>query len=218
MKGVFNKRPSLPRYSSTWDVAKVLHYLRSLSPVDRLSLKFLSYKLSMLISLTLACRTQALFYLDIRNMIKSKEGYTLMYSGLLKHCKPGKDNPVAFLKSYPPDRGLCVIRVLKEYLKRTSLLRNQESRLFISYMKPHKAVTKSTISRWLRNVMVLSGINVDLFKPHSIRGAASSKAKREAVPMDQILSTAGWTNSKTFAEFYNKPVGEVRNFADAVLQ
>lgn len=217
MKGVYNKRPSLPRYSVTWDVSKVLNYLRTLSPVKSLSLKLLSFKLVMLISLTLACRTQALHLLDIRQMVKSKEGYTLMYSGLLKHSKPGKDNPVAVLKSYPPDRSLCVVFVLKEYLHRTLLLRSSVTQLVISFVKPHKAVTKSSISRWLRTVMISSGINCDVFKVHSIRAATTSKARNELLPMEQILSTAGWSNTRTFARFYDKPMEQSVSFAESVL-
>ena len=76
----------------------------------------------MLISLTLACRTQSLHLLDLRGMVKTKDSYVLLYSQVLKHSKPGKDNPVAVLKSYPPDRRLCVIFVLKEYLSRTEYI------------------------------------------------------------------------------------------------
>ena len=116
MKGVFNQRPTTSRYSQFWDVSIVLRYLQKLSPVRTLSLKLLTLKLAMLISLTLACRTQSLHLLDLRGMVKTKDSYVLLYSQVLKHSKPGKDNPVAVLKSYPPDRRLCVIFVLEEYL------------------------------------------------------------------------------------------------------
>ena len=58
MTGVFNLRPTQPRYKEFWDVALVLDYLRTLMPVSDLSLKQLSYKLAMLIALTQASRTQ----------------------------------------------------------------------------------------------------------------------------------------------------------------
>lgn len=183
MKGVFNERPSLPRYSETWDVSLVLKYLQKLSPVKDLSLKLLTFKLAMLISLTLACRTQSIHLLDIRGLSKRKDSFILLYSNVLKHSKPGKDNPMAILRAYPPDRRLCVVYALKEYLNRTEQLRNGYTSLFISYMKPHKPVTRETISRWLRTVMCSAGINCEQFKTHSIRGAAVSKAKVNCVPV-----------------------------------
>lgn len=219
MKGVYNQRPSLPRYTETWDVAIVLTYLQTLSPVKGLSLKLLTLKLVMLISIISACRTQSLHLLDVRGMVKRKDSYVLLYSDVLKHSKPGKDNPVVVLKSYPPDRRLCVIFALKEYLTRTETLRSAScTSLFISYMSPYKRVTKETISRWLRTVMCSAGINCEVFKTHSIRGAVTSKAKVNCVPIDQILKTAGWTNTKTFGKFYEKPVTSHTSFADAVLK
>lgn len=51
MKGFFLSRPTLPKYQFTWDVNKVLGFLKSLSPVQDLSFLDLSKKLAMLFSL-----------------------------------------------------------------------------------------------------------------------------------------------------------------------
>ena len=66
------------------------------------------------------------------------------------------------------DEKVCVVVTLDEYGKRTEKLRGSEQRLFISYMKPYKVVSSSTISRRLRNVLTLSGIDISKYKPHSI--------------------------------------------------
>ena len=219
MKGVFNLHPSNPKYCEIWDVSKVLLYLQKLSPVSKLSLKLLTYKLAMLIALTLASRTQSLHLLDIRDMRKGYDTYTLFYSDVLKQTRPGKSNPVAELKAYPCDRRLCVIFVLKEYLKRTNAIRKDHTKLFLSYVKPYGTVSKDTISRWLRNVMFNSGIDCTKFNVHSIRSAASTKANLNFVSMDKIISVAGWSNTKTFATYYNKPVRtNNEDFSNAVLQ
>ena len=68
-------------------------------------------------SLPLASRMQSIHLLDIRNMKKGYDTYTLFYRDLLKQSRQGKGNPVAELKAYPRDRRLCVIFALKEYLK-----------------------------------------------------------------------------------------------------
>ena len=41
MKGIFNMKPSLPRYVNTWDVQTVITYLDSLKTLE-VSLKVLS--------------------------------------------------------------------------------------------------------------------------------------------------------------------------------
>jgi hypothetical protein len=46
MKGIFQLRPATPRICTTWQVGPVLRYLSSLEPVQQLSLKVLSLKLT----------------------------------------------------------------------------------------------------------------------------------------------------------------------------
>ena len=102
---------------------------------------------------------------------------------------------------------------------RTQTLRKKDcDSLFISYVKPHNAISKDTISRWLRNVLFNAGIDCTKFKPHSIRSAAVSKAKANFVPIGHILQVAGWSNTRTFGKFYNKPMEKVAEFDKEVLR
>ena len=89
--------------------------------------------------------------------------------------------------------------------------------LFVSYIKPHGTVLKDTVSRWLRTVMFNLGIDCTKFNVHSIRSASTSKAKLNFVSVDKILSVAGWSNTKTFAKYYNRAISQV-TFSDAVLK
>lgn len=89
------------------------------------------------------------------------------------------------MKAHLPDRRLCIYVVVKEYLSRTALIKNGEQSLLLSYVKPHKAVTRDTVSRWIKMVMNISGINTDIFGSHSVRSASVSKAKLAAVPVDE---------------------------------
>ena len=71
-----------------------------------------------------------------------------------------------------------------------------------------------TISRWVKEVMKAAGINVAKFKPHSTRSASTSKASLCSLPLDQIMSAAGWTSATTSARFYNKAIDVNNGFAD----
>ena len=170
----------------------MLLYLQKLSPVSKLSLKLLSLKLAMLIALTIASRTQSIHLLDIRDMKKGYDIYTLFYRDLLKQSRPGKVNPIEELKTFPCDRRLCVIFALKKYLDKQEI-RGSKTSLFLSYIKPHGEITKDSISRWLRTVLYNSGIDYDKFKVYSIGSASTSKVKLNFVPVDKIISVAGCT-------------------------
>lgn len=204
MKGVFNLRPPEPKNSRVWDVCHVLTYLKRLSPLKFISFKDLTLKLVMLIALTTASRSQSLHLLTIKDMEKKYNSFVLYFSGLLKQSRPGWSQDCIELFAYPIDRRICVYFVLKEYLKRSAQYRKGCDNLFISYVKPHQPVSRDTISRWIKTVMLRSGINVKQFSPHSVRSASVSKASFYSVPIENILKVAGWSNEQTFAKFYKK--------------
>ena len=62
------------------------------------------------------------------------------------------------------------------------------SRLLLSYVKPYGPVSSDTISRWVKFVLQSSGIDVNIFKPHSTRSASTSKAKLSDVPSADIVA------------------------------
>lgn len=219
MKGVFNLRPCQPRYTKMWDASKVLKFLRTLSPVKHLSLKNLTLKLVMLIALTNAARSQTIHMLNVNKLIKEKSQFVLQVDSLLKQSRPGFDCSVVKLKCYPPDRRLCVYTVMKEYLHRTKKLRKEPNKkLLISYIKPHGPVSKDTVSRWIRTVMNRSGVNLDIYGPHSVRSASVSKARDNNVPVNVIMKQAGWTVEKTFQKYYSLTVEKESQYEHAVLQ
>lgn len=209
MKGVFNKRPALPRYNTTWDAGQVLSTVGKWSPASGLSLEKLTRKLLILMLLLSAQRGQTITLLDIRNMspkvLMNTTGRVAFTLGdPLKTSTNRNHTGQLVFKSYPPDRTLCVVRYLAEYLKRTEGLREGTTSLFISYKKPHKAVGRDTISRWTKKTMEEAGINLDIFKPHSTRAASTSTAMSRDVPLETILRTAGWQKETTFTKFYSK--------------
>ena len=89
-------------------------------------------------------------------------------------------------RAYPPDRNLCVIAALQEYLTRRATL-TQTERLLVTYQKPHKPAHRDTVARWLKNVLQWAGIDIKTFQAHSYRAASSSYAKAAQAPITDIL-------------------------------
>jgi hypothetical protein len=111
---------------------------------------------------------------------------------LLKHSRPGVHQKPIDLKSYP-DQALCVVKCLEVYIPRTAHLRDCDSdTLLISFMKPYHRVSTDTIARWIKTVMRLAGIDTSIFKAHSTRSASTSAATKLGVPLQDIMSSAGW--------------------------
>ena len=213
MKGVFNTRPALPRLTHTWDVGTVLKYLESMP--DQLTLLQLSCKLCMLFLLLSAQRCQTLHLIEISDIKFINDQVFIAPSHVLKQTRPGHHIDTIVFDKYPKNGKLCIVSILSNYLKRTKDLRCG-NRLLISTLKPYKAVSQSTISRWVKLVMVKAGIDMT-FRPHSTRSASTSKAGLQGIPLNCIMKTAGWSNARVFATFYNKPIKKKATIQEAVL-
>lgn len=197
-------RTPVPRYCSTWDVNQVMNYLKTLYPLEQLSLKTLTLKTVMLCALSSAQREQTLCALDLNYKTETADCISFVIAEKLKTSKPGKSKKVKF-DCLPDEPSLCTKCTLSEYISRTQTLRNRcntACKLFVSYIKPHKPVSTDTLARWIKHVMMDSGIDTSIFKAHSVRGATTSDAYAKGVPISEILCTADWTNEHTFRKYY----------------
>ena len=150
IKGIFECRPSLPRYQETWDVTVVLDYLAKLGPPEKLSLKNLTLKVVMLMALLSGQRRQTLHTLTIDCMQISSDKCVFFINSLLKTSRPGKHLSCIEFQAYAPDVNLCIVRHVQQYLKHTVFLRGDVKQFSISHSKPHKAVSPDTVSRWIK--------------------------------------------------------------------
>ena len=132
LKGTFELRPSLPRYSTIWDVGIVLTYLRSFLALNDLTLKQLRLNLTMLLALVPTQRTQTLSKLDTSCMQETTTGITFTIRDTLKTTQPGKHLGLIEIRPFAPDSRLCLVTYIKHYITKTHSL--------ISY----------TVARWIR--------------------------------------------------------------------
>ncbi|XP_053379460.1 uncharacterized protein LOC123550588 [Mercenaria mercenaria] len=215
MRGLFTIRPALPKYDHIWDVNKVLQYISSLPNCTEMTLLQLSQKLTTLFMLLSGQRCQTIHLLKLSDLHICKEQVVCQVSELVKQSKPGLHVKPMQIRRYSADPKLCLVNTLEYYLTVTSKVRGSEHKLFISTVKPFKAVTKSKISRWVKQLMKESGIDVDKFGVHSCRAASTSAAAIKGVQLDSIMKAAGWSSAKTFALYYNKTIE--KSYSDVIL-
>ncbi len=204
MKAVFETKNPVPKCTTTWDVFTVLRNLATLHPNSAISLKSLSLKLVMLLLLLSGQRRQTIYLLSLDGLNITEDTMLLEH---IKTSKPGGMATILTFKKYTENQSICPLLTFKEYLVRTKPLRKEEKKLFISFQKPHKAVLRDTISRWVKMGLSAAGIDTTVFTPHSTRAASTSKAKARSVSMDVIMSLAGWSKATIFQWFYNKEIG-----------
>ena len=187
MKGMFESNPQLPKYSSVWDVRVLLNYFRTIPHQKELSLKLLSKKLAAMLGILAGGqRCQTIHAITVTDMKVTTDKLIIPIYDPIKQTKKGKHMKPLEFKMYPNEEKLCVVDNLITYLAKTNQYRS-DSKLFISYQKPHHAVSKDTVTRWIKDVMKNAGIDITKHVTHSCRAAASSFAYTRNIPIKKIV-------------------------------
>ena len=173
--------------------------------MQKLTLKELSYKLVALLALLSGQRCQTLHSLSVASMKLTDSKCVFFVDSLVKQSKRGNHvAPLEFL-AYPVNKSLCIVDTIQEYLARTKSIRGDEDKLLLSYMKPHKHISKDTLARWLKDVLQRAGVDTQQYGAHSTRSASTTAAFVRGVPVDTLMRAAGWSSESTFTRFYKKP-------------
>ncbi|XP_040276106.1 uncharacterized protein LOC120991344 [Bufo bufo] len=229
-----------PRFPP-WDLNLVLKALttRPFEPIEDCSIKNLTLKLVMLIALISARRVSELQALSINPpfMTIREDRVILRPDPKFIPKVPSKTNrlqeivlPVFFPEPKSEDEErwhlLDVRRCLIQYLGRSKDWRKSSS-LLVLYAGARKgnAASKSTIARWIRELISLayscSGLSPPLsLKAHSTRAVSTSWAERSSVSIDQICRAATWASPSTFYKHYRLQLDSISDllFGTKVLE
>jgi hypothetical protein len=121
-------------------------------------------------------RCQTMHKIDVDFVQFQQDGCIITIKDILKHTRAGKHQPPLCLAAYPQDKWLCIVQHLLEYLKRTLNICKDQTQLLIGLNKPHHAVNKDTIGRWVKTTLKI-GIDTEEFPSHSTRAASTTCAK-----------------------------------------
>ena len=158
----------------------------------------------MLLALSRPSRSADLASLDLSHRVYKPDGVCFYPSALSKQSRQSSQIVHFFFPPLVDDPQLCPVAALKAYEKRTLLLRGKETKLLVAMIKPHKAISSSTVARWLKSLLEASGIDTLIFSAHSVRGASSSAAASTGISTAEILKAANWSSESVFQRFYYK--------------
>jgi len=189
----------MPRYSTLWDVRVVIRYLKQLGD-NSLSLHNLTIKLVTLLTLARPSRSMDLCKLDIGSRTFTVQGVVFKPQHLsTKQSRPSRPLADFFYPRFLENPDVCPVTTLQAYKQRTAEFRalkdgKGKTILFLSWIGNHNPVTSSTIARWIKTCLQEAGIDSGVFRAHSTRGAASSKAAWSGVTVSNILQAADWSS------------------------
>lgn len=205
----YKTRPIQSKYLTFWPVDQLLNFLADWHPASSLSLKQLTLKTLALLALSSSDRGQTLHSINIENTDITDNTVVFVITTKLKTTrKVIKNKVIKCIATDTPSLNVC--DYVLYYLNKTLAFRAAEvakgkrkpTELFLSWATK-KPVSKQSIARWLKQVLILAGI--DNYGAHSYRGAGLSDAFSKGVTIDEIVRAGDWSNAQTFQRFYNKP-------------
>ncbi len=148
-----------------------------------LSINDLTLKTVALLALTRPSRSVDLAKLSRVHCKYSPEGVTFAPIAVAKQSRQGKPLTDFFFARFPENKNLCPVEAVQAYTDKTKnrCAGETQQMLFLALIKPHNAVTPSTIARWIKLLLSKAGIDTIIFKAHSVRGAATSAAASAAI-------------------------------------
>ena len=212
LKGMFNARPPAPRYSDSWDVTRVVQYLRS-CPSEDLSIVELGKKVVTLMALANASRCSDLAALE-RDYLRWTPSGAKFIVTKTRTLGPPRSVHYSFLSEDPE---VCPATTLKLYLSKTSnrvAIVDSPKPVFLTLRKPFRRARPGTLGHWIKDC---SGVDTKRFTAHSTKSASSSRARARGVPIAEILKMANWSSDSTFECFYYRSEGS-EAYTRAVLQ
>ena len=148
-KGVFNLRPPRPKLQFVWDVKIVFNYLEEKSLNKNLPDKILSQKLLILLLLLDGQRMNTVFNFEVDNMLINTECAIFSPNKVLKHSKPERKLD-QFTYGSSPQKELCVVDTLKEYLTHRKLRVDCSiKKQFITFKAPYHEASIDTLRGWM---------------------------------------------------------------------
>ena len=221
LRGMFNSRPPVPRYSGSWDVRTVVEFLTN-HKSSTLSTLNLAKKAATLLALINADRCSDLAALDRDHVRWTPDGVEFTVTRLTKTRsarRPGPPRKVCYA-GFPDNNEVCPVTVLRLYIQETTRqvcnLRNPKP-LFVTSRRPIRRAKPGTIGHWIKDTLRLAGIDTEVFSAHSTRGASTSWAAARGVPIGDILRAANWSSRSTFEQFYYQPSNSA-TFSRTILQ
>ena len=112
------------------------------------------------------------------------------------------------IKSFPENPLLCPVLAITAYLSRTKPLCSDDNNFFISFVKSHKSIKAHTLAHWIKQIMLVAGVDISMFASHAVRSASAAFMRDQMnFSVKEICAVANWsTRSGVFQKFYDRYV------------
>ena len=158
---------------------------------------------------------------DLNYTANFGDRYVFELAGTVKNVQGGKKpKPIEFHR-HVQDQKLCPVLCIEKYIAMTEAWRTQgqPSAFFLCHKSPHKPASKSTLARWIKEVLFLVQVDTKVFQAHYLRGASTSKALLKGLSVKEVVDHGKWALESTWQKFYHRQVDSAsKRYQDCILE
>jgi hypothetical protein len=200
--------PGKAKYETTWDPSIVYRLLEKWGPPESLELDRLRARAVVLLRLARMLRSDDIIKIDMTLSTISADAF-VFHTRRAKHDRDisGVSRPRVIKAMSQDYRAICAVANVYEYHQRTREWRarmGHQGRLFFAH--DGEALSAQRIGKISMEVMQKAGVNTDIYKAHTIRHAAISKALLSHHSIDEVMAAAQISNAHVILKYYAKSV------------
>nr|CAH7737037.1 unnamed protein product [Callosobruchus chinensis] len=170
LKGIYNQKPSMPKYQATWDPHPVLLHLARLYPLEEISRLQLTMKLVTLLALITGHRLQTLTSIRLQNIVRFPDRLEIRISDRIKTSSSKSSQPFLVIPYFKDNPALCLASVVDYYelvinyeLITKDLRPSDIDYLILTVKRPIRQVSSQRLSNWIEQTLAASGIDTTDF-------------------------------------------------------
>lgn len=199
----------------TIDFSPTLVHLSNILSDTSTSLTLLQQKLAFLLGMVALLRPSDLARISLLSAKVDHQSGILTFDIV---APKERRNQVRIIKPFHihphPDTRLCPVQCFQAVLAHPHASSRPPDVLFVNSANPTLPVKSSTISSWLRRLLLHSTSESRV----SVRSLGSSLALRSGIPVDDIVTLGNWRSSETFHKFYRREHMSTVNFTTSILE
>nr|CAH7747091.1 unnamed protein product [Callosobruchus chinensis] len=168
--GIYNQKPSMPKYQATWDPHPVLLHLARLYPLEEISRLQLTMKLVTLLALITGHRLQTLTSIRLQNIVRFPDRLEIRISDRIKTSSSKSLQPFLVIPYFKDNPALCLASVVDYYelvinyeLITKDLRPSDIDYLILTVKRPIRQVSSQRLSNWIEQTLAASGIDTTDF-------------------------------------------------------
>nr|CAH7759614.1 unnamed protein product [Callosobruchus chinensis] len=153
LKGIYNQKPSMPKYQATWEPHPVLLHLE----ISRLQL---TMKLVTLLALITGHRLQTLTSIRLQNIFRFLDRLEIRISDRIKTSSSKSLQPFLVIPYFKDNPPLCLASVIDYYELITKDLRPSDiDYLILTVKRPIRPVSSQRLSKWIKQTLALRHVS-----------------------------------------------------------